>query len=54
LRGEKPDAIPLALIIDSPWIRSYLGISHMDYLLDRNLGSDRSRIMPSPLAESKM
>ncbi len=25
---------PLALIIDSPWIPGYLGISHLDYFLD--------------------
>ena len=31
---EKVDHIPLALIVDSPWIPSYLGISHMDYYLD--------------------
>ena len=30
-RAEK---IPLALIIDSPWIPGYLGISHLDYYLD--------------------
>ena len=26
--------IPLALIIDSPWIPGYRGISHLDYYLD--------------------
>lgn len=31
---EKMDKIPLALIIDSPWIPGYLGIKHMDYFLD--------------------
>ena len=36
-RGEKMDKIPLALIIDSPWIPGYLGISHMDYYLDPEL-----------------
>ncbi len=34
---EKPDRIPMALIIDSPWIPGYLGISHMDYYLDPEL-----------------
>jgi uroporphyrinogen decarboxylase len=33
-RLEKMDEIPMALIIDSPWIPGYLGISHMDYFLD--------------------
>ena len=27
-------ATPLALIVDSPWIPGYLGISHLDYYLD--------------------
>ena len=31
---EKVDSIPMALIIDSPWIPGYLGINHMDYYLD--------------------
>ncbi len=34
---EKQDDIPLALIIDSPWIPGYLGISHLDYYLDPEL-----------------
>jgi len=33
-RLEKLDKIPMALIIDSPWIPGYLGIKHMDYYLD--------------------
>ena len=36
-RREKLDNIPMALIIDSPWIPGYLGISHMDYFLDPEL-----------------
>lgn len=28
------EKVPLALIIDSPWIPGYLGISHLDYYLD--------------------
>ena len=36
-RLEKMDKIPLALIIDSPWIPGYLGISHLDYYLDSEL-----------------
>jgi len=34
---QKMDKIPMALIIDSPWIPGYLGISHMDYYLDPEL-----------------
>jgi uroporphyrinogen decarboxylase len=33
-RGEKLDQIPMAMIIDSPWIPGYDGVSHMDYFLD--------------------
>jgi uroporphyrinogen decarboxylase len=36
-RLEKMDKIPMAMIIDSPWIPGYLGISHMDYFLDPEL-----------------
>ena len=33
-RREKLDKVPMALIIDSPWIPGYLGIKHMDFYLD--------------------
>ena len=33
-KGEKMDQVPMAMIIDSPWIPGYMGISHMDYFLD--------------------
>lgn len=33
-RREDLDKIPMALIIDSPWIPGYLGLKHMDYFLD--------------------
>lgn len=36
-RLEKLDEIPMALIIDSPWIPGYLGIQHLDYYLDPEL-----------------
>ncbi|UCG86919.1 MAG: uroporphyrinogen decarboxylase family protein [Gemmatimonadota bacterium] len=36
-RLEKLDGVPMALIIDSPWIPGYLGLSHMDYYLDPEL-----------------
>jgi uroporphyrinogen decarboxylase len=32
---QAPDATtPVALIVDSPWIPGYLGVSHLDYYLD--------------------
>ncbi|MGO9516395.1 MAG: uroporphyrinogen decarboxylase family protein [Candidatus Korobacteraceae bacterium] len=37
VRREKLDKIPMALIIDSPWIPGYLGIKHLDYFLDPEL-----------------
>jgi uroporphyrinogen-III decarboxylase len=33
-RLEKVEQIPMALIIDSPWIPGHLNISHMEYFLD--------------------
>lgn len=33
-KGQPVEKVPLALIIDSPWIPGYLGISHLDYYLD--------------------
>ena len=33
-RLEKLAKIPMALIVDSPWIPGYLGLSHMDFYLD--------------------
>jgi MtaA/CmuA family methyltransferase len=36
-RMEKMDKIPMAMIIDSPWIPGYLGINHMDYYLNPDL-----------------
>ena len=33
-RLERLPNIPMALIVDSPWIPGYLGIPHMDYYLD--------------------
>ena len=29
-RLEKLDQIPMAMIIDSPWIPGYVGVKHMD------------------------
>lgn len=36
-RLEKLDQIPMAMIIDSPWIPGYVGVSHMDFFLDPNV-----------------
>lgn len=36
-RMEPLENIPMALIIDSPWIPGYLGINHLDYYLDPEL-----------------
>ena len=33
-RRERLPDVPMALIVDSPWIPGYLGIPHMDYYLD--------------------
>jgi len=33
-RGEALPQTPLALIIDSPWLPGYAGVSHLDYYLD--------------------
>jgi len=33
-RGEKLDQIPMAMIIDSPWIPGYVGVNHMDFFLN--------------------
>lgn len=33
-RREKLDRVPLALIIDSPWIPGYVGVKHTEFFLD--------------------
>jgi len=33
-RHEKLAKVPLALIIDSPWIPGYVGVKHLDFFLD--------------------
>ncbi len=33
-KGESGSEVPLALIVDSPWIPGYLGIGHLDYYAD--------------------
>ena len=32
--GEPLEQVPLALIIDSPWIPKHVGMSHFDFYLD--------------------
>jgi uroporphyrinogen-III decarboxylase len=36
-------SVPLALIIDSPWMPGYLGINHLDYYLDPDLWFESNR-----------
>ncbi|HWR51906.1 MAG TPA: uroporphyrinogen decarboxylase family protein [Bryobacteraceae bacterium] len=33
-KGQAVDSVPVALIVDSPWIPGYLGITHLDYFFD--------------------
>ena len=33
-RREKLEKVPMAMIVDSPWIPGYLGVKHMDFYLD--------------------
>lgn len=42
-KRQPVEAPPLALIIDSPWIPGYLGISHMDYYLNPELWFQANR-----------
>ncbi len=42
-RFEKLDQVPMAMIVDSPWIPGYLGIKHMDYYLDPELWFESNR-----------
>ena len=36
-RLEPQDKVPMAMIVDSPWIPGYYGLKHMDYYLDPEL-----------------
>ena len=36
-RLERLGQVPMALIVDSPWIPGYLGLNHLDYYLDPEL-----------------
>ena len=42
-RLEKVERVPMALIVDSPWIPGYLGLKHMDYFLDPELWFEANR-----------
>ena len=42
-RLEKLDEIPMAMIIDSPWIPGYVGVNHMDFFLDPNVWFESHR-----------
>ena len=33
-RLEPQDQVPMAMIVDSPWIPGYVGVGHMDYYLN--------------------
>jgi len=33
-KGEYLDRVPLAMVVDSPWIPGFLGMSHLDFYLD--------------------
>jgi uroporphyrinogen decarboxylase len=33
-KGNSGGSVPVALIIDSPWIPGWAGVSHLDYFLD--------------------
>ncbi len=33
-KRQPVDSVPLALIVDSPWMPGYLGINHLDYFLN--------------------
>ena len=39
-RLERLDNIPMALIIDSPWIPGYVGVNHMDFIAFPLTGGD--------------
>ena len=42
-RLELQEQVPMAMIVDSPWIPGYLGIKHMDYYLDPELWFESNR-----------
>ena len=35
-RLEEPDQIPVALIVDSPWLPGYAGMNTLDFFLDHD------------------
>ncbi|WP_321474562.1 uroporphyrinogen decarboxylase family protein [uncultured Paludibaculum sp.] len=55
-KREAVDSVPLALIVDSPWMPGYVGINHLDYFLDPEawfqanlkVASDFPEVIPFP------
>jgi uroporphyrinogen decarboxylase len=43
VRGEKAGGTPVALIVDSPWIPGFLGLSHQDYYFDEEVWFEANR-----------
>ena len=44
-RLEEPDEVPVALIVDSPWLPGYAGIDTLDYfLLSRKMAARSTSI----------
>lgn len=39
-KGRTPERVPVALIVDSPWIPGHLGIGHLDYYFDPEVWFD--------------
>ena len=39
-RGGKPERVPVALIVDSPWIPGFAGVHMLDFFLDTRLWLD--------------
>jgi len=42
-RLERLERVPMALIVDSPWIPGYYGLKHLDYYLDPEVWFDANR-----------
>ena len=52
-KGGDDGPTPLALIIDSPWIPGYLGISHLDYYLDPEIWFESDWSLSEQLTEGR-
>lgn len=51
-KGGAPARTPVALIVDSPWIPGYLGISHMDYFFDADVWFEANRRVVEEFSEA--